>query len=101
MNGGTPGHVVMVVDVAENSEGERCYLLAGGAMPAQDFHIVRNPKRPEDPWFYRSDLEGDSIQLDGVLQQISEVFNRNLLFRPVLPGETNHTRMGFPLLGRH
>lgn len=65
MNGGTPGHVVMVVDVAENSEGERCYLLAGGAMPAQDFHIVGNPKRPKDPWFYRSDLEGDSIQVDG------------------------------------
>ena len=65
MNGGTPGHVVMVVDVAENSEGECCYLLAGGAMQAQDFHIVGNPKRPKDPWFYRSDLEGDSIQVDG------------------------------------
>lgn len=65
LHGGAPGHVVMVVDVAENQEGERCYLLAGGAMPAQDFHIVGNPKHPKDLWFYQSDLEGDVIQVDG------------------------------------
>lgn len=44
VRGGSPGHVVMVVDVAQDRRGHRKLLLANGFMPAQDFHIVRHPK---------------------------------------------------------
>jgi poly-gamma-glutamate synthesis protein (capsule biosynthesis protein) len=52
LQGGSPGHCVLVVDIAQDKEGNRCFLLAQGYMPAQDFHILKNPLHPEDPWFY-------------------------------------------------
>lgn len=52
LQGGSPGHCVMVIDIAQDKEGDRCFLLAQGYMPAQDFHILKNPLHPEDPWFY-------------------------------------------------
>lgn len=39
MHAGSPGHVVMVVDTCKNMEGNVCFLLAQGFMPAQEFHI--------------------------------------------------------------
>lgn len=57
INGGSPGHCVLIVDVAENKEGKKCYLLAQGFMPAQDFHILKNPVDPLNPWYYEADLE--------------------------------------------
>ena len=57
IKGGSPGHCVLIVDVAENQTGERCYLLAQGYMPAQDFHILNNPADPNNPWYYEEDLE--------------------------------------------
>ncbi len=49
VQGGFPGHVVVVVDVAEHPmTHERVFLLAQGFMPAQDFHVVRGPR---DGWF--------------------------------------------------
>jgi poly-gamma-glutamate synthesis protein (capsule biosynthesis protein) len=53
---GSPGHCVLVIDAAEDKEGNRCFLLAQGYMPAQDFHVLKNPLHPEDPWFYSSEL---------------------------------------------
>jgi hypothetical protein len=50
IQGGFPGHAVIVVDVAENREGERVFLLAQSYMPAQDIHILRNPGA-ESPWY--------------------------------------------------
>lgn len=38
---GSPGHAVVVLDVAENKAGERVALLGQGFMPAQDFHVIR------------------------------------------------------------
>jgi len=39
---GSPGHAVVILDVAKSDE--HTYILAGeGYMPAQDFHIVRGP----------------------------------------------------------
>lgn len=55
---GAPGHVVMAVDMAENENGEKCYLFAQGYMPAQSFHILENSSHYDDPWFYASELEG-------------------------------------------
>lgn len=57
LKGGSPGHCVMVADVARDEEGNQCYLLAQGYMPAQDFHILNNPLHEEDPWYYASELE--------------------------------------------
>lgn len=48
--GGSPGHVVLIVDEAVNAEGKRCFLLGQGYMPAQSFHILCNTDT--DPWYY-------------------------------------------------
>ena len=62
LEGGTPGHVVLVVDEAENEAGERCFLLAQGYMPAQSFHVLSNPAHAGDPWYYPAELAGDRIE---------------------------------------
>ncbi len=51
--GGSPGHCVIVVDMAENrSTGEKLFLLAQSYMPAQDIHILKNPLEQElSPWY--------------------------------------------------
>jgi len=54
---GSPGHCVLVVDVATDNDGNKCFLLAQGYMPAQDFHILKNPLHPDDPWYYTNELE--------------------------------------------
>jgi poly-gamma-glutamate synthesis protein (capsule biosynthesis protein) len=56
LQGGSPGHCVMVVDIAKNSDGELSFLLAQGYLPAQDFHVLKNPLHPKDPWYYSSEL---------------------------------------------
>ncbi len=56
LQGGSPGHCVVVVDMAMDAEGSKCYLLAQGYMPAQDFHVLKNPLHPEDPWYYASEI---------------------------------------------
>lgn len=53
---GSPGHVVMVVDVCTNKEGKKAVLLAQGYMPAQEFHVLTNPEHKEDPWYYEDEI---------------------------------------------
>ncbi len=53
---GSPGHVVMVVDVCENEEGKKAFLLGQGFMPAQQFHLLKNPAHEEDPWYYEEEV---------------------------------------------
>lgn len=57
LKGGSPGHVVMVVDLCENVEGRRAFLLAQGYMPAQEFHVLKNPLHDNDPWYYVDEVE--------------------------------------------
>jgi hypothetical protein len=57
IEGGFPGHAVVVVDVAQDERGRRAVLLAQSYMPAQDIHILRNPASPEHPWYV---IEGDA-----------------------------------------
>jgi hypothetical protein len=54
--GGSPGHTVMVLDMARDAAGRRVALLGQGFTPAQDFHVLS----PGDggPWF---SLEGDAV----------------------------------------
>ncbi|MBP0965442.1 MAG: DUF4846 domain-containing protein [Oscillospiraceae bacterium] len=59
INPGSPGHVVVAADEAVNEDGERCFLLAQGYMPAQEFHILVNPLHPDDPWYYESEMTGE------------------------------------------
>jgi len=52
IRGGSPGHAVMVLDMAEDAQGNRVYLLAQSYMPAQQIHILRNPSDPaRSPWY--------------------------------------------------
>lgn len=51
VKGGYPGHAVLVMDVAEDKKGNRVFLLAQSYMPAQEFHILRAPDSPTDPWY--------------------------------------------------
>jgi hypothetical protein len=55
IRGGSPGHAMMVVDVAVNKFGKKIYLLAQSYMPAQDIHIVINPMNKNSPWYELND----------------------------------------------
>lgn len=50
IQGGFPGHAVIVMDVAEDARGRRVYLLAQSYMPAQELHLLENPSAP-GPWY--------------------------------------------------
>ncbi len=50
LKGGSPGHVVMVLDVALDAAGKRHMLLGQGFMPAQSFHVLRQPGHGS-PWY--------------------------------------------------
>ncbi len=57
IQGGSPGHAVIVVDLAINhSTGEKAFLLAQSYMPAQEMHLLKNPIAANlSPW-YRLDF---------------------------------------------
>lgn len=75
LEGGSPGHCVIVVDMAENrTTGERIFLLAQGYMPAQEIHILKNPENPEgNPWY--------SVNFKGKLYTPEWVFTKDQLYR--------------------
>lgn len=62
IRGGSPGHAVIVMDVAvHKSTGKKVFLLAQSYMPAQDIHILKNPKDEKlSPW-YSEDFGADLI----------------------------------------
>ncbi|NLR93286.1 DUF4846 domain-containing protein [Flammeovirga agarivorans] len=39
---GSPGHAVIIIDEAENTSGDKVFLLAQGFTPAQSIHILKN-----------------------------------------------------------
>ncbi|MBV7529770.1 DUF4846 domain-containing protein [Chitinophaga sp. sic0106] len=43
VQGGSPGHAVIVMDVITNRTGKKKFMLAQSYMPAQDIHILKNP----------------------------------------------------------
>ncbi|MEM1178682.1 MAG: DUF4846 domain-containing protein [Acidobacteriota bacterium] len=47
---GSPGHAVMVLDVAVDAAGRRQVLLGQSYMPAQDIHVLKRPGS-ESPWY--------------------------------------------------
>jgi hypothetical protein len=55
VEGGFPGHAVLILDVARSDTAT--WLLVGeGFMPAQDFHVERGPDRGWWPWTGALDL---------------------------------------------
>jgi hypothetical protein len=61
IKGGSPGHAVIVMDVAVNKEGKKLYLLAQSYMPAQNIHVLKNPvDKNLSPW-YRADTDNPFI----------------------------------------
>lgn len=72
VQGGSPGHAVIVMDVAINSTGEKRFLLAQSYMPAQNIHILKNP-RSNSPWY--------SNQFTTELITPEWVFKRGTLYR--------------------
>lgn len=52
IQGGSPGHAVIVADVAVNRMGQKVYLLAQSYMPAQETQVLENPSNKEiSPWY--------------------------------------------------
>jgi len=52
ITGGSPGHAMLVADMAIDAAGHKAYLLAQSYMPAQDIHLVKNPvDKRTSPWY--------------------------------------------------
>ncbi len=56
LKGASPGHVVMILDICENADGKKAFLLGQGYMPAQEFHVLKNPLHEENPWYYEEEI---------------------------------------------
>ena len=51
LQGGHPGHAVLVLDVAEDAKRRRVFLLAQSYMPAQQIQLLKAPDSPLGPWY--------------------------------------------------
>ena len=43
VQGGSPGHAVVILDVSRNQAGQTAVLVGEGYMPAQSLHVLRGP----------------------------------------------------------
>ncbi|WP_027419276.1 DUF4846 domain-containing protein [Crocinitomix catalasitica] len=58
IQGGSPGHAVIVVDMAiDTVNDKKVYMLAQSYMPAQEIQILKNTSGDESPWYVLSDVE--------------------------------------------
>lgn len=75
LEGGTPGHAIVVLDMAQNHKtGEKLFLLAQGYTPAQDIHILENMNNGEgNPWY--------TTAFEGKLNSPEWTFTREQLYR--------------------
>jgi hypothetical protein len=75
IQGGSPGHCVIVVDMAENLEtGEKIFMLAQSYMPAQNIQVLKNPDNTAiSPWY--------SLDFGDVLHTPEWIFNKEDLKR--------------------
>jgi hypothetical protein len=56
IKGGSPGHAIIVLDVAEGPQG-KVFLVAQSYMPAQDIEILKNLNNAGmSPWFKASEI---------------------------------------------
>lgn len=75
LKGDDPGHCVIVMDMAVNeATNQKVFILAQSYMPAQDIHILKNPKNTDtSPWY--------SVNFGEVLVTPQWDFYRNQLVR--------------------
>ncbi|WP_235549632.1 DUF4846 domain-containing protein [Paenibacillus sp. Soil766] len=75
LEGGTPGHAIIVLDMAQNPKtGEKLFLLAQGYTPAQDIHVLKNQDNREgNPWY--------STAFEGKLNSPEWTFTKEQLYR--------------------
>ncbi|NQX58099.1 DUF4846 domain-containing protein [Paenibacillus qinlingensis] len=75
LEGGSPGHAIVVLDMAQNPKtGEKLFLLAQGYTPAQDIHILENMNNGEgNPWY--------TTAFEGKLNSPEWTFTREQLYR--------------------
>ncbi len=58
IRGGSPGHAIIVADMALNEKGDKIFLLAQSYMPAQDIHILNNfENTATSPWYSLPDAD--------------------------------------------
>ena len=76
IKGGSPGHAVIVVDMAvENESNNKIFLLAQSYMPAQSVHVVVNPNNESiSPWYSLKEI-------DSKLDTYEWIFSKNELMR--------------------
>jgi hypothetical protein len=56
IKGGSPGHAVIVLDVAEGPQG-KVFMLAQSYMPAQDIEVLVNPNSNSiSPWYQANEM---------------------------------------------
>ncbi|MEE2645345.1 MAG: DUF4846 domain-containing protein [Myxococcota bacterium] len=63
VQGGSPGHAVMLLDIVEAADGSRLGLIGQGFMPAEDFHILkdRGPHVIDGVWFKLPTARSDRL----------------------------------------
>jgi len=58
IQGGNPGHAIIIVDMAKNTANEKIFMLAQSYMPAQEIHILKNLNDVDiSPWYMANNLE--------------------------------------------
>jgi Domain of unknown function (4846) len=63
IQGGSPGHAVLVVDMMENATTrERYFMLVQSYMPAQDIQVLLNPITPHETVWYLLDSTAQLIK---------------------------------------
>ncbi len=73
IEGGSPGHAIIVVDIATNKEDEKVFLIAQSYMPAQSIHILKNPNLLISPWY--------KVKSKGKLITPEWIFDYDALYR--------------------
>jgi hypothetical protein len=64
LTGGSPGHVVMILDVATKDGSPPIGIVAQGFMPAQEFHIIKgNGRHVIDNWFALPTTEEQALTI--------------------------------------
>ena len=54
--GGSPGHAMIIVDIAQDRNGRKAMMVAQSYMPAQDIHVVTNLNSEDiSPWYIYND----------------------------------------------
>jgi hypothetical protein len=62
IKGGFPGHAILVADMAQNqATGEKRFLLVQSFMPAQEMHVLKNPKAGDGSPWYATDIGGELV----------------------------------------